>query len=139
MATIPGEFLDFFRKRTVAHVGTLMPNHMPQVTPVWIDYDGETEHLLVNTAKGRQKHVNLKNDPRIGVSMTDPDNQYRALVIQGELDEMTEDGAAEHMDSLERRYRGNDAYPGDRSKRILLRIRPVQVWSWAEPPHYSVE
>lgn len=116
-----------------------MPDGRPQVTLVWIDYDADAERLLINTASGRRKHGNLRNDPRIGVSMTDPDDQYRALVVLGELEEMTSDGAAEHIDSLERRYRGNETYPGDRSNRILARIRPDRVWSWAEPPHYSTE
>ena len=35
------------------HLATLMPDGSPQVTPVWVDYDGT--HILVNTAEGRQK------------------------------------------------------------------------------------
>lgn len=139
MSSIPNAFWDLFERKTIAHAATLMPDQMPHVTPVWIDYDADSDRLLLNTARGRQKLINLQNDPRIGLSMTDPDDPYRSLSILGEVDEMTDEGAAEHMDSLERRYRGNDEFQGDRTDRILLKIRPRTVWSWDQPPHYSVD
>lgn len=127
MASIPPAYQDLFDKKTFAHVATLMPNGVPQVTPVWIDYDADENRVLVNTAKGRQKHVNVQNDPRVGVSMTDPDDPYRALSVLGEVDEMTDEGAAEHIDSLELRYRGNEEYQNDRTVRVILKIRPDRV------------
>ena len=127
MAEMPDSHRDLFRKQTFAHVATLMPDGMPHVTPVWIDYDADANRVLVNTALGRQKHVNVQRDPRITVSMTDPDDPYRALSVMGEVDEMTEEGAASHIDALEQRYRGNDEYLGDRSDRVILRIRPERV------------
>jgi PPOX class probable F420-dependent enzyme len=127
MPEIPEEFRDLFERKTFAHVATLTPDGFPHVTPVWIDYDAGESRVLVNTAKGRQKHVNVENDPRVGVSMTDPDDPYRALSVIGEVDEMTEEGAAEHIDSLERRYRGNEEYLHDRTNRIVLKIRPDRV------------
>ena len=127
MPEIPEEFRDLFEKKAFAHVATLMPDGFPHVTPVWIDYDAEENRVLVNTAKGRQKHVNVENDPRVGVSTTDPDDPYRALSVVGEVDELTEEDAAEHIDSLERRYRGNEEYLHDRTNRIVLKVRPERV------------
>jgi PPOX class probable F420-dependent enzyme len=127
MSDIPTEFRDLFEKRTFAHVATLLSDGFPHVTPVWIDYDPDGNRVLVNTAKGRQKHVNVRNDPRVGVSMTDPDDPYRALSVIGEVDGFTEKGAAEHIDALERRYRGNEEYLGDRTDRVVLEIRPERV------------
>ena len=54
---IPAEFLDLFDKATFAHLATLMPDGTPHVTPVWVDYDGR--HILVNSAAGRQKDLNM--------------------------------------------------------------------------------
>ena len=127
MSEIPEEYHDLFEKRTFAHVATLMSDGLPHVTPVWIDYDPDTDRVLVNTAKGRQKHVNVENDPRVGVSMTDPDDPYRALSVIGEVDGFVEEGAAEHIDSLEMRYRGNEEYQHDRTNRVVLEIRPDRV------------
>lgn len=127
MATIPAEYHDLFEKKTFAHVATLTPGGLPHVTPVWIDHDADRNRVLVNTAKGRRKHVNVLEDPRVGVSMTDPADPYRALSVLGEVDELTEEGAAEHIDALEYRYRGNETYQNDRTNRIVLEIRPDEV------------
>ena len=47
---------------------------------------------LVNTAKGRVKAKNLAREPRVAMSVADPDNPYRYLGIQGRVVEMTESG-----------------------------------------------
>lgn len=127
MSSIPPAYQHLFKMRVFAHVATLMPNGLPHVTPVWIDYDDEDDRVLVNTAKGRQKHVNVQNDPRVGVSLTDPEDPYRAVSLFGEVDEMTDEGAAEHIDSLAQRYRRNEEYQNDRSNRVILKIRPDRV------------
>lgn len=72
MASIPSEFHDLFEKETFAHLTTLLPDGSPHATPVWIDYDLDDGRLLVNTERERQKEVNVRNDPRVAVSMTDP-------------------------------------------------------------------
>lgn len=72
---IPENYADLFAKKVFAGLATLMPNGAPQVTPVWIDYDGA--HVLFNTAIGRQKDKNLQADGRVSVMLVDPDNQYR--------------------------------------------------------------
>lgn len=127
MAVIPAAYQDFFEKKTFAHFATLMPNGVPHVSPVWIDYASDENRVLVNTAKGRQKHVNVQSDPRVGVSMTDPDDPYRALSVLGEVETLTDDGAKAHIDALEQRYRGNEQYQGDRSVRVIIKIRPDRV------------
>lgn len=127
MASIPPEYRELFESKTFAHFATLMPNGTPHVTPVWIDYDVDEDRVLVNTAEDRQKHVNVRRDPRVGVSLTDPEDPYRALSLLGEVDEMTDQGATEHIDSLEQRYRGNEVYQHDRTDRIILKIRPDRV------------
>jgi len=81
MATIPASHSDLLTtKPAFAHVATLNSDGSPQVTPVWIDFDGT--HVLVNTAKGRMKARNLAREPRVALSITDPDNSYRYLGIQ---------------------------------------------------------
>lgn len=127
MTGIPEQYHDLFERETLAHFATLMPGGMPHVSPVWIDYDAEADRVLVNTAVGRQKHVNVQNDPRVGLSMTDPDDPYRALSLFGIVEETTEDGATEHIDALARRYTDHDQYQGDRTNRIVFRIRVDRI------------
>ncbi|MFA9414945.1 pyridoxamine 5'-phosphate oxidase family protein [Natrinema sp. HArc-T2] len=128
MASIPDDFHDLFEKQTFAHVATLTDEGLPHVTPVWIDYDADDGLLLVNTERHRQKAKNAAHNPAIGVSMADPDDPYRRLSVIGEVEELTTDGAREHIDDLAQRYMDVDEYPNPiESERVLLRIRPKQV------------
>lgn len=130
MAAIPAEFHDLFEKRTLGHVATLLPNGLPHVTPVWVDYDPDREHVLFNTATGRRKERNLRADGRAGVSMADPDDPYRYAAAWGEVAEFQTDGAVEHIDSLAQRYMGVETYPyhdQDEGDRVIVRIDPVDV------------
>lgn len=119
-------YLDLFEKKAFAHLATLMKDESPQVSPVWVDYDGT--YLLVNTARGRQKHLNIQRDPRVALSIQDPDEPFRKLLVRGRVVEQIEQGAEEHIDKLARRYTG-DVYkfrvPG--MVRLILKIKPEHV------------
>ena len=128
MASIPADFTDLFEKRTIAHVATLTDEDDPHVTPVWIDYDEDDDRVLVNTERGRRKDRNLRENPSVGVSMTDPDDPYRRLSIIGTVDELTTEGAREHIDELARRYTDGDEYSLPiETERVLVRIRIDEV------------
>jgi PPOX class probable F420-dependent enzyme len=106
-----------------------MPDGSPQVTPVWVDRDGDT--ILVNTAKGRQKDKNVQRDPRVSVTLIDPDNPYRYVEIRGRVVEATDKGAKDHIDKMAKKYLGVEKYPYAQpgEQRLLLRIRPERVSS----------
>lgn len=127
MVAVPEEFQDLFEKATFAHVATLTEEPDPHVTPVWIDYDADDERLLINTERGRRKERNVREDPSVGVSMTDPDNPYRRLSIIGEVDEVTTTGAREHIDELARRYTGEEYAEPIKTERVLFRIRIDEI------------
>jgi PPOX class probable F420-dependent enzyme len=107
--SIPESHLDLFRKKAFANLATLMPNGSPQVTPVWVDYDGR--HVLINTAEGRQKDKNLQRDGRVALSILDPENPYRYLEVRGHIAQRTREGADQHIDAMARKYLGKDKYP----------------------------
>lgn len=128
MESIPSDFQDLFEKPTFAHLATLTSEGIPHVTPVWVDYDADDDRVLINTERGRRKEENVQQNRIVGMSMIDPEDQYRALSILGEVDEITEEGAREHIDELARRYTDNDEYqPPIRTSRVLLKIRPDEV------------
>ncbi|GAB3018926.1 PPOX class F420-dependent oxidoreductase [Natronobiforma cellulositropha] len=129
MEAIPAAFHDLFESDALAHFATVMPDGTPQVTPVWVGVD-EEGHLLVNTARGRQKERNVERESSVGVSMVDPENPYRYLSVRGTVVEVTTEGAVEHIDSLAKRYMGVETYPyhdDDEGERVILRIRPDRV------------
>src|SRR5258706_5090504 len=71
---IPENALDIVNKPALAHLATLMPNEVPQVTPVWFDYDGT--YIRINTGKGRRKEKNMEERPQVGLDVVDPDNPF---------------------------------------------------------------
>jgi len=124
---IPAEAMHLLEGRALAHVATLMADGSPQVSPVWIDHDEGT--VLINTAEGRLKPINLRRDPRVAISITNPENPYERLLIRGRAVEITDEGADENIDALALRYRGVEEYPGREpgEVRLLIRIRPERV------------
>jgi PPOX class probable F420-dependent enzyme len=96
------------QRPVLANVATVDSHGSPQLTPVWIDLDGD--NLRFNTAKGRAKDRNLRENPRVAVSVVDPEDQYNVVVVRGSV-EATEVGADAHIDSLAKKYLGVDEYP----------------------------
>ena len=96
------------QRPVIANVATVDADGRPQVTPVWIDLEGD--QLVFNTARGRVKQSNLESDPRVAVSVVDPDDPFNVVVVRGTV-VATEDGADAHIDSLAKKYMGLDTYP----------------------------
>ena len=124
---IPENYQDLFHKRAFAHLATVMPDGAPQVTPVWCDFDGT--YVRVNTAKGRVKDRNMRRNPQVALEIMDPDNPYRYLTMRGSVAEITENGADAHIDSLTKKYLGQERYPYRQpgEVRVLYKIRPERV------------
>jgi hypothetical protein len=126
---IPEKYLDLFRKKAFANLATLMPDGRPQVTPVWCDFDGT--HIIINTAKGRVKDRNMRRDPRVSLSIMDPDNPYRYVEIRGRVASIDEAGAAAHIDKMAKKYLNQDKYPYGQpgEVRVLYKIEPQHTSS----------
>jgi PPOX class probable F420-dependent enzyme len=124
---IPDAFKEVLNRRGFAHLATLMKDGSPQVTPVWYDFDGN--HIRINSAKGRLKDKNMRRNKQVALSIQDPDNPYRYLAIRGNIDEITEDGADAHIDSLAKKYLDKDRYPlrAPGEVRVIYKIRPDKV------------
>jgi PPOX class probable F420-dependent enzyme len=121
------KYSDLFKKKAFANLGTLMRDGSPQVTPVWFDYDGK--HVRVNSALGRVKDKNIRRDPRVSLSIQDPDNPYRYIEIRGKVVDITQNGADDHINSLSQKYLGNPVYPHRRpgEVRVLYKIAPEKL------------
>jgi PPOX class probable F420-dependent enzyme len=126
---VPDSHVDLFKKKAFADLATLMPDGQPQVTPVWVDYDGHL--VVVNTAEGRQKDKNLRRDGRVALSIIDPDNPYRYLEVRGRVVERTYDGADDHIDAMAKKYLGKDKYPFARpgEVRVVYKVKPEHITS----------
>lgn len=127
MAGIPDTYKDLFQKKAFAHLATVGADGSPQVTPVWVDFDGI--HIRFNTARGRVKDKNLRRNPKAALSIQDPDNPYRYMQVRGRVAEITEQGADAHIDALAKKYINQDKYPWRRSDevRVTYKILPEKI------------
>lgn len=125
MATIPDSHLDLLgAKKAFANIATVMKDGSPQVTPVWFDYTGGK--IRVNTARGRVKSRTMREGAPVALAIMDPENPYRYLQIRGRVSKSTENGADAHIDSLAKKYLGQDKYPFRQpgEVRVLYEIEP---------------
>jgi len=123
---IPDNFKDLLDKKALANLATTMPDGTPQVTPLWFDFDGT--HIRINSAKGRQKDRNMCSRPAVALAIVDPDNPYRYIQLRGQVVEITEDGADDHIDALAMTYL-NEKYPNHTADevRVIYRIEITSV------------
>jgi len=124
---LPDELLDLLRKPSACFLATSMPDGSPQLTQTWVDTDGR--HILINTVKGFQKVRNVQRDPRVAVTVTDPDRPSRYFSVRGRVTGVTAEGGAEHIEALAQRYLGGP-YPwfGGRDQvRLIVTIAADRV------------
>ncbi|MDX2138566.1 MAG: PPOX class F420-dependent oxidoreductase [Chloroflexota bacterium] len=130
---IPDSHRDLFERPIVVALVTLMPDGTPQATPIWTMYDGT--HVIVNTARGRQKDRNMQRRAKVTILAIDPDNPYRWLEVRGEVADVTEEGAVDVINALAKKYRGVDQYYGgvtpierrDQETRVTFKVKPQRV------------
>jgi len=113
--------------RSYAYLATSMPDGTPQVTPVWFNTDGE--YLLFNSARGRVKDRNMRARPHIAVAVHSQDEPYRYVQFRGEIVEITEEGARQHINDLSLKYTGNPDYElNDPDEiRVIYKLLPVSI------------
>ena len=103
-------------------VATVGDDGRPQTSVVWVDWDGE--NVVFNTTNARAKGRNLRDNPRVSISVWDNDDPYAYFEVEGTAT-LDEEGAAEHINELSQRYTGEDfATPVDR---VIVRVRPARV------------
>lgn len=128
--TLSSEVAEWFEQEVFAAFATKSPDGSLNLTPVWVDHDGE--HVLVNTLRGRRKEKNVRRDPTVALMALDPADPYRYVTVQGSVVALTEAGAADHYRALARRYTGEEdryerRYGDEERSRVILEIEPETV------------
>jgi len=113
--------------KNFAFVATLNKDGSPQLTPTWVDTDGE--NVLINTTLARQKNKNVTRDPRVTVGVLDHVNPYDYVSISGKVvKKVTGKAADDHIDKLSMKYRGAPKYKrrDPDEERVILMILPTK-------------
>ena len=118
----------FLEQPFVAVVTDLRPDGSPHSTVVWVDVDDEGASF--NTAWPRVKPRNLADDSRVSLTVIDPGDPYRWLVVEGRAT-LVDDGANDQIDRLSEKYTGRERYASHREgeTRVTVRIDPTRIES----------
>ena len=132
-ATIPESHLDLIAGPVYAALTTISPAGGPENTVIWCSWDGS--HILVNTADGRRKIENVRNNPKVAVFAMDPKDPFRWIDVRGVVETIEDDADLSNINSHCQLYTGNEEYYGSvgpadlegKERRMILRIKPERV------------
>jgi len=128
-ATLEGRALALIKEgKNFAHVAIPRDDGDPQVVLVWADADDDGT-ITLNSAEGRKWPESLRAAGRAIVTVADHDNPYEYVTVGARLEGDTHDGADEQIDSLAKKYLGQDTYPwrAPGEQRVTFKLTPVSV------------
>ncbi|MEV5715778.1 PPOX class F420-dependent oxidoreductase [Amycolatopsis mediterranei] len=102
----------------IGHLATTLPDGAPHSVPVWVGAEGD--RIAILTAPDTRKARNLRRDPRVALSLTQPDNPFEPVIIRGRVAEWIEgDAAWEIVDRIAAKYIGRP-YPREQQRVVAL-------------------
>jgi PPOX class probable F420-dependent enzyme len=121
----PDSHLDLLERPLFAHFATVASDGTPRVNPMWFFWDNAAGVVKLTHTNQRHNYRYLQKNPRVALSITDPDNQYRYLQLRGEIEKVDPDPTGAFYSSLQQRYRGHTTEVKDRDVRVVFTIRPT--------------
>ncbi len=124
---LDGRARELFENTNHAVVSVPRRDGTVQTVVAWVHPEGD--HLTLNSAKGRAWPANLSASGTATVTVMDDHNPMEWASVTGSLVEVTPDGADEHIDSLAKKYIGQDKYPYrlPDEERLKIVLKPERV------------
>ena len=126
MPGLPDELAHFFLDANYAAAATVNADGSPQLTVVWVDYDGA--NVVFNTAAGRAKPRNIVRGSLVSVLAFDGTDFNRWVSVTGPA-EIEEDSDRAHADKLAQKYAGRERFGGT-EQRLIVRVHPDRVTAY---------
>ena len=125
MSKLTDKEREILNGRNFLFIATVNADGSPQVSPVWVEAD-EDDLVVINTDRRRLKAKNMERDKRVAISAYDQSNPYDKISFRGEVVEMTDEGASEHIDKLSQKYQDKPfPWHDPKEQRVIVRIRKV--------------
>ena len=129
----PESFADLLERPLLAHLATVRADGAPQVNPMWFKWDPEAEVIRLTHTKSRHNYRYLQDEPRVALSIVDPDNGYRYLQVRGVVTTEVDDPEGSFYQELQQRYRGRTSEVKDRHERVVFTVSPTAFRAWPAP------
>ena len=124
MTTLESRVRELAEGPNFAALTVNLPSGRAMSHVVWVD--AQDDELRINTEIHRAKFKALEQDPRVTLMIWESGNPYSYAEVRGRVVRTTRGPEArEHIDSLSRKYRGED-YDGSNimSERVIVHIEP---------------
>src|SRR3979409_437835 len=121
----PEAHLDLLERPLFAHFATVREDGAPQVNPMWFLWDPENQVIKLTHTRTRHNYRNIQAEPRVSLSITDPDNQERYLQVRGVVDKIEDDPTGAFYNVLSTRYRGHPIDVRDKDVRGTVNSPPT--------------
>jgi PPOX class probable F420-dependent enzyme len=115
-----------FHTTAVGHLATLQEDGSPRVVPIWVDLHGESDVVFFAEATSVNAR-NVSRDPRVAISITNPEQALDMAAIRCEVVERIEgERGMQIVDSIARKYTGERYHL--RSGVVAFIVRPT-TWT----------
>jgi PPOX class probable F420-dependent enzyme len=123
---IPSAYHDLLTAANTAVFTTLQVDGSPNSSPVWFWFDGDD--VFVSTLAERSKHRNLQRDPRVSLTVVDPERPLRYIEIRGTV-EIEDDPNGQLRDRIAAKhgYEDGAAFDPPGATRVSLHLQPQRV------------
>ena len=121
----PDSHRDLLERPIFAHLATVASDGAPLSNPMWFVYDAEGNRIRLTHKRTRHNYRHLQREPRVALSIADPDDPYRYLQVRGVVEKEEPDPEGDFYNLLQQRYRGRTSEVKDRADRVVFTIRPT--------------
>ena len=109
--------------KALGMLGLVSEDGTSQVTPMWITRDGDTP--VFNTVESRPKARTMRRDPRVTLTIVDPEDSYSYVELRGRVEFEEGPIAFDTIDALAKKYIGQDSYPWNQPGDVRVNCRMV--------------
>tara|TARA_B100000902_G_C26941982_1_gene731508 strand:+ start:154 stop:603 length:450 start_codon:yes stop_codon:yes gene_type:complete len=124
---LPEDLKEAIDSNAFCAIATHVSDNVIQNHLMWIDY--VDENLIINTEKGRQKALNIRNNKNISLVIFKPDSMYISWEIRGFVKEIVDDVSAnQQIDKVSMRYTGHLYARDNNTSWEDAKIKDREMW-----------
>lgn len=127
---VPDRYRDLLEGTTLGHLATVDPDGRPQVNQTGFTWDSAGDHVLPSVKPETNKYRNLRGNPAVAMSVSDPARPGRFLEIRGTATELKLFDTLAWVNVLARKYTGADFAHGSDGEHRYRYMVTIRVDSW---------
>ncbi|HEX5499721.1 MAG TPA: PPOX class F420-dependent oxidoreductase [Thermomicrobiales bacterium] len=120
---VPERYHDILASKALGHLATIGADGRPQVNPVW--FIADDGHVYLSVKADTVKYRNLRANPRVAMSISDPNDPGRYVEIRGDVVDLELFDTLDWVNELARKYTGavfTGGADGEHRYKVVIRI-----------------